>query len=115
MKNVLTPSNLFVTPSSVSDLQDRVESYSGGEKVAATMGMMMTWNLCSKLVQDSIADMGVEMKVISYEEQFDTFHVKCSGSTDKEFAMPAFALAKLDPEQRYLENPYDYVGLTMRV
>lgn len=115
MKNVLTPSDLFVTPSSVQDLQDRVNSYTGGERVAANMGMMMTWNLCSKLVGDSIPDMGVTMRVVSYEEQFDTFHVKCSGTTEKEFAMPAFALAKLDPEQRYLENPYDYVGLTMSV
>lgn len=119
MKNVLTPSDLFVTPSSVQDLQDRVNSFTGGERVAANMAMMMTWNLCSKLVGEAIAaempKVGVSIAVVDYDAVWKTFHVNCTGAVTQSFAMPAFIMAKIDPEQRFLEDLNDYVGLTISV
>jgi hypothetical protein len=47
----IKPANMFVTPDSMKDLEDRIESFSGGEKAAAWMGAMMAWNLACKLVE----------------------------------------------------------------
>ena len=47
----IEPANMFVTPDSMKDLEDRIENYSGGEKAAAWMGAMMAWNLACKIVK----------------------------------------------------------------
>jgi hypothetical protein len=47
----IKPANMFVTPDNMKDLEDRIESFSGGEKAAAWMGAMMAWNLACKLVE----------------------------------------------------------------
>ena len=36
---------LFYTPTSMKDLEDRLESFSGGEKSVAWLAAMMAWNL----------------------------------------------------------------------
>ena len=45
----------FVTPEDMKDLEDRIESYSGGEKAAAWMGAIMAWNLACKMVNEKEA------------------------------------------------------------
>ena len=47
----IKPANMFVTPDSMKDLEDRIESFSGSEKAAAWMGAMMAWNLACNLVE----------------------------------------------------------------
>jgi len=47
----IKPVNIFVTPENMKDLEDRIGSFSGGEKAAAWMGAMMAWNLACKLVE----------------------------------------------------------------
>ena len=44
--------DMFYTQTSMKDLEDRLESYSGQEKAIAWMGAMMAWNLACKLVND---------------------------------------------------------------
>ena len=36
---------LFYTPTSMKDLEDRLESFSGSEKAVAWLAAMMAWNL----------------------------------------------------------------------
>ena len=36
---------LFYTPTSMKDLEDRLESFSGSEKSVAWLAAMMAWNL----------------------------------------------------------------------
>ena len=45
--------DMFYTPTSMKDLEDRLESYSGQEKAVAWMAAMMAWNLAAKLVEES--------------------------------------------------------------
>ncbi len=44
--------DLFYTPTSMKDLEDRLESFSGSEKSVAWLAAMMAWNLACKLVND---------------------------------------------------------------
>ncbi len=44
--------DMFYTPTSMKDLEDRLESYSGSEKAVAYIAAMMAWNLACKLVND---------------------------------------------------------------
>ena len=45
--------DLFYTPTSMKDLEDRLESFSGSEKAIAWLGAMMAWNLACKIVEES--------------------------------------------------------------
>ena len=49
----IKPVNVFVTPDSVKDLEDRIENFSGGERAAAWKGALMAWNLACKLVDEA--------------------------------------------------------------
>jgi len=44
---------MFYTPTSIKDLEDRLESYSGSEKAVAYLSAMMAWNLACKMVEES--------------------------------------------------------------
>ena len=43
----------FYTPTSMKDLEDRLESYSSSEKAVAWISAMMAWNLACKIVEES--------------------------------------------------------------
>ena len=45
--------DLFYTPTSMKDLEDRLESFSGSEKSIAWLAAMMAWNLACKIVEES--------------------------------------------------------------
>ena len=45
--------DLFYTPTSIKDLEDRLESFSGSEKSIAWLAAMMAWNLACKIVEDA--------------------------------------------------------------
>ena len=45
--------DMFYTPTSMKDLEDRLESYSGQEKAVAWIAAMMAWNLACKIVEES--------------------------------------------------------------
>jgi hypothetical protein len=45
--------DMFYTPTSMKDLEDRLESYSGSEKAVAYIAAMMAWNLACKIVEES--------------------------------------------------------------
>jgi hypothetical protein len=45
--------DMFYTPTSMKDLEDRLESYSSSEKVVAWISAMMAWNLACKIVEES--------------------------------------------------------------
>ena len=45
--------DLFYTPTSMQDLEDRLESFSGSEKSVAWLAAMMAWNLACKIVEES--------------------------------------------------------------
>jgi len=49
---MITPALMFYTPTSMQDLEDRLESYSGQEKAIAWVAAMMAWNLACKFVND---------------------------------------------------------------
>ena len=49
---MITPALMFYTPTSMKDLEDRLESYSGQEKAIAWVAAMMAWNLACKFVND---------------------------------------------------------------
>ena len=50
---MITPALMFYTPTSMKDLEDRLESYSGQEKAVAWIAAMMAWNLACKIVEES--------------------------------------------------------------
>ena len=45
--------DMFYTPTSMKDLGDILESYSGQEKALAWLAAMMAWNLACKIVEES--------------------------------------------------------------
>ena len=45
--------DMFYTPTSMKDLEDRLESFSGQEKTVAWLAAMMAWNLACKIVENS--------------------------------------------------------------
>ena len=62
MINPIGKSNIVRTPESMEDLENHLtRSYSGENKAAAFVAMMMTWNLAHEYVEDSIAtDLSIE-------------------------------------------------------
>ena len=52
---LIAPSNLFYTPESMEELTDRIESYTGSEKMVAWSAAMMAWNLACKIVNEQTA------------------------------------------------------------
>jgi hypothetical protein len=48
----MKPINLFDTPSSWTDLEDRLQSLSGDERSVATLFAMLTWNLACKIANE---------------------------------------------------------------
>ena len=48
----MKPINLFDTPSSWTDLEDRLQSLSKEERSVATLFAMMTWNLACKIAKE---------------------------------------------------------------
>ena len=48
----MKPINLFTTPSSWTDLEDRLQSLSKEERSVATLFAMMTWNLACKIANE---------------------------------------------------------------
>lgn len=55
MKNPLTPSGMFDTPTDVEGLQDWIMRLSGSERTLAMTAAAMSWNLASHLVDKEIA------------------------------------------------------------
>lgn len=53
MDNKIEGSNVFVTPDSMDDLMNRLESYTGSEKAVAMVAAMMAWNLACKIVNET--------------------------------------------------------------
>ena len=49
----ISPSEAFHTPADMTDLEDRLNSYSGSERAVAWIAAMMAWNLACKLVNES--------------------------------------------------------------
>ncbi len=49
---LIAPSNLFYTPDTWEELTDRIESYTGSEKMVAWCAAMMAWNLACKIVNE---------------------------------------------------------------
>jgi len=45
--------DLFYTPTSMKDLENRLESFAGSEKTIAWIAAMMAWNLACKIVEES--------------------------------------------------------------
>lgn len=48
----MKPINLFDTPSSWTDLEDRLQLLSREERSVATLFAMMTWNLACKIAKE---------------------------------------------------------------
>ena len=53
---MITPALMFYTPTSMQDLEDRLESYSGQEKAVAWMAAMMAWNLACDISNNEQED-----------------------------------------------------------
>ena len=53
MDKKIEGSNVFVTPDSMDDLMNRLESYTGSEKAVAMVAAMMAWNLACKIVNEA--------------------------------------------------------------
>ena len=47
---------LFYTPTSMKDLEDRLESFSGSEKSVAWLAAMMAWNLACDIANNEQED-----------------------------------------------------------
>ena len=47
---------LFYTPTSMKDLEDRLESFSGSEKSIAWLAAMMAWNLACDISNNEQED-----------------------------------------------------------
>lgn len=54
----MKPINLFDTPSSWTDLEDRLQSLSGDERSVATLFAMLTWNLACKIANEGGEETG---------------------------------------------------------
>jgi hypothetical protein len=52
--NPIPTNGMFATPDSLEALQDYVSQFSGGELRAAMVVMMMTMNLCNKIVEETV-------------------------------------------------------------
>lgn len=52
MTNPIPSSNLWYTPSSIEELHDMINQFSGQEAALAAHVMMLTLNTCHKLVED---------------------------------------------------------------
>jgi hypothetical protein len=48
--------DLFYTPTSMKDLEDRLESFSGSEKPIAWLAAMMAWNLACDISNNEQED-----------------------------------------------------------
>jgi chromosome segregation ATPase len=48
--------DLFYTPTSMKDLEDRLQSFSGGEKAVAWLAAMMAWNLACDIANNEQED-----------------------------------------------------------
>ena len=48
--------DLFYTPTSMKDLEDRLESFSGSEKSIAWLAAMMAWNLACDIANNEQED-----------------------------------------------------------
>jgi hypothetical protein len=56
MKNPIQTINLFYTPTSMEDLQDKLALHYGSEGVVAQTAAWMAWNLASKIVEEQLQD-----------------------------------------------------------
>ena len=45
----IKPNNLFYTPETLEELEQRLQSLHSSERMVAMIFMGMTWNLCAKL------------------------------------------------------------------
>jgi len=54
MTNPIPRNGLFATPDSKAALQDYVSQFTGSDLRVALVVMMMTMNLCNKLVEESV-------------------------------------------------------------
>jgi len=55
MKNPIEKCGFVATPNSMKELQDYAQSITGPEGASFALGMMMAWNLASKLVDEEVA------------------------------------------------------------
>ena len=55
MKNPLTPSGMFDTPTTVEGLQDWLMRLSGSERTIAMTAAAMSWNLAAYIVEQELA------------------------------------------------------------
>jgi hypothetical protein len=51
----LIPMGMVYTPKTLKELEGRIESYGGTEKVAFMLGLYMAWNLCAKIQKENEA------------------------------------------------------------
>lgn len=54
MTNPIPRNGMFATPDSLDALQEYVSQFNGGELRAAMVVMMMTMNLCNKIVEETV-------------------------------------------------------------
>ena len=55
--NPIKPVGLFHTPENIKELQDILASYTGpGEGALANTAAFMAWNLCSKIIDERLAE-----------------------------------------------------------
>ena len=52
--NPIPTNGMFATPDSLEDLQDYVSQFSGSDLRVAVLVMMMTMNLCNKIVAETV-------------------------------------------------------------
>jgi len=55
MKNPLTPSGMFDTPTTVEGLQDWLMRLNGSERTIAMTAAAMSWNLAAYIVEQELA------------------------------------------------------------
>lgn len=60
--NPLKPIGLFHTPDCVAELEYYITKFSGSERVVAATVMGMTWNLCSKIMDEYLHALELEEK-----------------------------------------------------
>jgi hypothetical protein len=60
MRNPIPKNSLFATPDSIEALQDYVSQFSEGELRAAIVIMVMTMNLCHKIVEEKFFNNSVD-------------------------------------------------------
>jgi hypothetical protein len=54
MTNPIPRNGMFATPDSLDALQEYVSQFNGSELRAALVVMMMTMNLCNKIVEETV-------------------------------------------------------------